>query len=483
MHRLPAGPPARRRQTGRFAENAPTPFPPKLPLTTPDHASHRAADAAPAARVPASPRRLVALALALSLGAAVSLGITRFAYGLLLPPMRADLGWSYTLAGAMNTANALGYLLGALVTPRLMQRAGPSALLVGGAVLASVFMALSGFFTAAAPLLVQRLLAGVASALVFIAGGLLAARLGAHDPGRSGFLIGLYYGGTGLGITLSAVLVPAVLDAAAARPHGWAWAWWALAAACLAGSALLRWPGRLLQRMEPPVAPAAPPAPASQALLKQEQTMTTGSAQQAQNAPKTGLTPVSGPAAEWRALRWALGGYTLFGVGYIGYMTFVIALLREQGASGARVTLFYALLGVAVLASSRIWAGLLDRQKGGRALARLNALLGVATVLPALTSAWPLVLASGLLFGAVFLSVVASTTALVRHNLPPERWASGISAFTIVFAAGQIVGPTVVGWIADGPGGLARGLVFSAVALWLGALLAWRQQPLQPGRS
>ena len=42
----------------------------------------------------------IRLALALSLGAAVSLGITRFAYGLLLPPMRADLGWSYTLAGA-----------------------------------------------------------------------------------------------------------------------------------------------------------------------------------------------------------------------------------------------------------------------------------------------------------------------------------------------------------------------------------------------
>ena len=47
-------------------------------------------------------RRLVWIALALSLGAAVSLGITRFAYGLLLPVMRADLGWSYTLAGAMN---------------------------------------------------------------------------------------------------------------------------------------------------------------------------------------------------------------------------------------------------------------------------------------------------------------------------------------------------------------------------------------------
>jgi hypothetical protein len=66
----------------------------------------------------------------------------------------------------------------------------------------------------------------------------------------------------------------------------------------------------------------------------------------------------------------------------------------------------------------------------------------------------------------------------VRHNLPPAQWAGGISAFTIVFAAGQIVGPTIVGWIADGPGGLARGLGFSAGALWLGALLATRQRPL-----
>lgn len=48
------------------------------------------------------------LAVALSMGAAVSLGITRFAYALLLPPMREDLGWTYTLAGAMNTVNALG---------------------------------------------------------------------------------------------------------------------------------------------------------------------------------------------------------------------------------------------------------------------------------------------------------------------------------------------------------------------------------------
>jgi predicted MFS family arabinose efflux permease len=398
--------------------------------------------------------RALWLALALSLGAAISLGITRFAYGLLLTPMRADLGWSYTLAGGMNTANALGYLLGALVTPALMRRMGPPRLLLAGAVLASVFMVLSGFFTAATPLLLQRLLAGVASAFVFIAGGLLAARLGSVVPGRSGLFLGLYYGGTGWGIVLSALVVPAVLEAAHAVPHGWAWAWWALALLCVLATAMLCWPARQLAEVGVVAAVGTPSA----------------------NAPTESSHATR--SFRWRDFGFALAGYGMFGVGYIGYMTFVLALLREQGASGNALTLFYTLLGLAVLASSRIWAGLLERSRGGGALALLNTLLGVATLLPAVTSSWPVVLASGLVFGGVFLSVVAATTALVRHNLPAAAWASGISAFTIVFAGGQIVGPTVVGWIADGPGGLARGLVFSTAAVWLGALLALRQKPL-----
>jgi len=36
-----------------------------------------------------------------------------------------------------------------------------------------------------------------------------------------------------------------------------------------------------------------------------------------------------------------------------------------------------------------------------------------------------------------------------------------------------------VGWIADGPGGLQRGLLFSSAALLIGAVLAWQQKPVQ----
>jgi len=404
----------------------------------------------------------LAVALVLSLGAAVSLGITRFAYGLLLPPMRADLGWSYTLAGAMNTANAAGYLVGALSAPWLMRRAGVPRVLVGASLLASVFMAGSGFFTHAAPLLAQRLLAGVTSAWVFVACGLLAARLGQWHPTRSGLMLGVVYGGVGWGIVLSALAVPGVLAAHATEPHGWAW-WW-LALACVLATAALVWP--------------------AQFFMKKEASALDGVAKTAINisadAPHAPAPPMPMPtASHWvRRLAFAMAGYACFGVGYIGYMTFVIALLRDQGVSPADITLFYALLGAAVVASGRLWAGLLDRAKGGGALALLNALLGVATVLPAVTTAWPLLLLSGVMFGGVFLSVVASTTALVRHNLPVAQWPAGISAFTIVFAVGQIFGPSAVGWIADGAGGLARGLLCSALALWLGALLAWRQRPL-----
>ncbi len=394
----------------------------------------------------ASPHRLMALAFAMSLGAAISLGITRFSYGLLLPPMRHDLNWSYALAGAMNMANAGGYFLGAVATPVLMRWFGASLVLMVGAALASGFMVLSGFLTDVQPLLILRCLAGFASALLFVAGGLLAARLGARNPLRAGLLLGVYYGGTGIGIAISSFVVPWVLQATADQLHGWRWAWWALGGLCVLASGVLVWPARVMALWD--VHRDTP-------------------AEHAANVAHGFV---------WRRFTFGLAAYGLFGVGYIGYMTFVVALLRTQGRSAGEVSVFYGLLGLAVVASSRIWARLLDRYKDGRPMALLNTLLGIATLIPATTQYWPMVLSSGAMFGAVFLSVVAASTALVRHNVGHTAWPAGIGVFTAVFAAGQIVGPGVVGWIADGSGGLERGLVFSALALWVAAALAYQQR-------
>ncbi|MDP4302408.1 YbfB/YjiJ family MFS transporter [Leptothrix discophora] len=403
-------------------------------------------------------------ALGLALAAAVSLGLARFAYGLVLPAMRAELGWSYFLAGAMNTANAAGYLVGALLMPRLLRHHDARALLLWGGWGSALLLAAHAFTRSDAVLLVLRTLCGCASAASFVCGGLLAARLAtasmpaaAVSPDgasshHAGLILGLYYGGVGLGIIAASLGVPALVGAVPSPPWtGWPGAWLLLGALAALFTATT---ARLTRRLRSPPSAAA-----------------TGSAR---------------ASAAWRPMGWLLAGYLMFGLGYIGYMTFVVTLLREQGRSTGEIVAFYSLLGAGVCASSWLWAGLLQRHRDGRPLARLNTLLGLATALPVL-AAWiggaaPLVWLSGLLFGSVFLSVVASTTAFVRHNLPQAAWPAGISAFTILFAAGQIVGPGLTGRVADAAGGvvagLTRGLAVSAGVLLLGGLLARRQRAL-----
>lgn len=375
------------------------------------------------------------VAAALALGAAVSLGLARFSYALLLPPMRADLAWSYLTAGAMNTANAAGYMLGALLMPRALAHWGARPLLIAGSVSAAVLLAAHGLATADPLLYALRVLTGAASAATFVSGGLLAARL---TGAPSGLVLGIYYGGTGAGIIASALLVPALTLVPGG--HGWRGAWVALGGAALVATAVA--------------------ARATRGLKGEVSTSN------------------AGLSFRWSSLGFGLASYFLFGLGYIGYMTFVVTLLREQQLSHGVVNVFYGVLGACVIASSFVWAGLLQRHRSGRPMAVLNALLAVATVLPVLSTHPVAVFVSGALFGGVFLSVVASTTALVRHNLAPAAWPAGIAAFTIVFAAGQIVGPSLVGWLADGAGGLRAGLAVSAGVLALGAALASCQKGL-----
>ncbi len=371
-------------------------------------------------------------AFALALATAVSLGLARFSYALLLPPMRADLGWNYFTAGAMNTVNAAGYLAGALLMPAAMRRHDARAVMLAGGWAAALLLAAHGLVRHDAALFTLRALTGVASAASFVGGGVLAARLAGQAAGQAGLVLGIYYGGVGLGIVASSLALPAL-----AWPQGWV----VLGALAALASGLAAAGTRTLAA--PPVAGAA-------------------------RAP-----------LRLGGFAFGLAGYTMFGLGYIGYMTFVITLLREQGLSALAQTAFFVLLGLGVMASPWLWAGLLQRHRGGVPLAVLNALLALATLLPVLSTHPLAVFGSGALFGGVFLSLVASTTALVRHNLAPAAWPAGIAAFTTVFAAGQIVGPSLVGWVADGSGGLARGFVLSAALLALGALLALAQRPLR----
>ena len=152
--------------------------------------------------------KLWLIVLGLSLGPAVSNGFARFAYGLVLPAMRDDLGWSYTAAGWINTANAIGYLLGALMALALISRLGPSFLFIAGMALTALALIMSGLTRDFQVLSFWRIIAGIGGAPVFIAGGVMASALFRDDKAKNALAIAVYFGGGGIGMIICGAALP-----------------------------------------------------------------------------------------------------------------------------------------------------------------------------------------------------------------------------------------------------------------------------------
>ncbi|HEV7217215.1 MAG TPA: YbfB/YjiJ family MFS transporter [Chloroflexota bacterium] len=383
---------------------------------------------------------VLATAAGLALGPAVAIGFARFAYALLLPGMRADLAWTFGQAGAMNTANALGYLFGALVAAATARRFGARPAFASGIVVTAALLLLSAVTTSFPALLLLRVVAGVAGAVTFIAGAGLVAHLGGREAGRSSLLLALYFaGGGGLGIFISALAVNPLLTIA---PHGWRLGW-----ASLGGLSILALLAAVPALRRVDEIPAAP--------------------------------PVAARAGSLQPLLFTFGAYTLFGAGYIAYITFIVALLRAEGAGSGIISVFWALLGLAAIASPVLWGPVLARLAGGRGLALTMLVLALGAILPVANPSGVAALLSALLFGGSFLNVVTAVTTVARRVLPPPAWTGGIAALTVVFAIGQCIGPLLSGVLADRSGGLRLGLALSAGLLLLGALVALGQRQRQ----
>jgi len=378
------------------------------------------------------------VALGLAMGPAVALGLARFAYALLLPAMRTDLGWSFSTAGVMNTANALGYLAGALAAAPLGRRVGSRAAFVGGLVVTVLALVASAASANLGLLLVLRVLAGVAGAVSFVVGAGLAAHAGArHGPRRAAVVLGVYFAGGGAGIAVSGLVIPTLLAHTSAGV-GWRVGW-----LLLGGLALLA---------------TASSLPAVRAV----------------DAPRLSRDRVD----RWpvRSLLVLLGAYTLFGAGYIAYMTFIVAFLKREGAGSGEISSFWVVLGVAAIIGGFAWGPLFDRLRGGRGPAVVLAVVTAGALLPLLSASTAAVFGSAVLFGASFLAVVTAVTALARTSLHARHWTPAIATLTVAFAVGQCTGPVLAGLLSDGPNGVRTGLALSVGVLAAATLLA----PLQP---
>ena len=372
---------------------------------------------------------------ALSLGPAVSNSFARFAYALMLPAMRADLGLNYSQAGALNTANAIGYLGGALFAARYVSALGNRRLFCTGmvaTVIAILGSGLTGDFVAQLSL---RTVAGVGGAMVFICGAVLASNIFPDRPRLASSAIAVYFGGAGAGILLSGAGVPPLL--AIAGDDAWRSAWLAIGIVSALFAVFAIWAARQIDE------------------------------------PSSGARGGAWPIAELRA---ALASYFLFGAGYIAYMTFVVAWMVSHGRAALDVSLTWGTLGIATLVAPLAWRVPRARWRAATVLAASGVVLGIGAALPLVSTSRPAMLMSAVFFGGAMFTAPAAVTDLVKTSLPKTSWGSAVSVFTVVFAIGQAIGPVLTGWLADVPQSLQAGLAGSVAILVVASATAMRQR-------
>lgn len=384
------------------------------------------------------PNRMLIL-LGLAFGVCITSGFARFAYGLILPSMRDDLGWGFTQAGWINTANALGYLLSAVVSVGLFRRFPQERLFAWGVVLTTLTLVASGLTRDFWVLSFWRFASGVFAAPVFIAAGALASNLFGADQRRNAMSIALTFGGGGLGMVLAALAFPPLF---AIWGHSvWPVAWLSMGVASVVMAPLSLWAARQL------------------------------------HTPVRGLDDA--PAPLLRTMRFEMAGYFMFAVGYIVYLTFLSAWMRTLGAGPWMVSLVWCIVGICTLLSSFVWRGLIGRFQSGVPLALTNACVAVAILLPVVFPTIAGLLVSSALFGLTVFMPPTSVTSFIRQNNPPDTWGRLMSIYTVLFAVGQCIGPIAAGLIGDAFDNIGYGLIAAAGILAVGSLCGALQRRLE----
>ena len=306
--------------------------------------------------------------------------------------MHTQAGLSPALGADLATANFIGYLAGALAGIAVPAVVRSAAVLRGSLLVLVATLALMPLTHDGTAWFLLRLVAGAASALIFViavSAMLSGVREHAHH------LVGWAFGGVGAGIALSGLLVVAVQAAST-----WQAAWWTCAAlaALLAGVA---WP----------LAPE----------------------------PEPGSSEAAGQTERPLTHRWflaLLASYTFEGIGYIIAGTFLVAAI-QQGVPGRLGSGAWIVVGLAALPSCALWTRLARRWSRPALLLTSLTIQAVGIALPALLGGATPALVSAVLFGATFMGVSTIALSIGAHLQVPRA----VALLTAGYSAGQILGP------------------------------------------
>jgi predicted MFS family arabinose efflux permease len=380
--------------------------------------------------LPATPADAVMTAFGGLLAVAAGIGIGRFVYTPILPPMVEALGLSKSQAGLIASANFLGYLIGALLAALPTLAGSRRTWLLGALALSAATTAAMGLSETMPAFLVLRFVGGLASAFVLILASTVVLEHLAEV--RRGGLSALHFAGVGSGIAVSAALVATLMR------FGQSWQELWLASAALSVMALVA-VAMLLPSRAPPARPLGP-------------------------ATETAVDP---------HLRRLVIAYGLFGLGYIITATFLVAIVRGTPAIRALEPVIWIVFGLSAAPSIALWTWIAARLGIPRTFA-LACLVEAAGVLASV--AWQSTLGvfvAAILVGGTFMGLTA--LGLIRARAlatgDPRR---ALALMTGAFGLGQIVGPVFAGIVSDRLGTFTVPSLAAVAALLLAAVLVRR---------
>lgn len=378
----------------------------------------------------------LALSPAATLGAtgfaliAVCYGFARFAFGLFLPQIDAELSLSSTLSGLISGGAFLGYCIAIALSAFLTERVGPRAVAIVAALIAAAGMAGIAAAPSAPWLAGAVMLAGSSTGLA--SPPLAAAVTAAVKPDRQNATNTVINAGTGAGVVLSGPV-------ALMMGEQWrlAYAGFAVVAVGLAFAAAFTLP-RGLQRA---------------------------------------TTSTQGMPSLTSALRRLIAAAFLTGAASTAIWSFgaqLVALRLDWSSAGAG--LLWIAIGAAGIAGAS--AGHLIARFGMdrvhhiflAAMAAGILMIGIADTSAALT------LGGGLLFGAAYI-MLTGVYLLWGVRALPDRPATGVTIAFLALAIGQTAGAAVFGLLMEHLTANYAVVIFSCLALTAGIARAEEANP------
>ncbi|MBP0617634.1 YbfB/YjiJ family MFS transporter [Jiella mangrovi] len=366
----------------------------------------------------------VKLLLGGSLTLAIVMGVGRFLYTPLLPLMQRQYGFGPDVAGLIASANFAGYFAGSMLAALASRGLARRIAFQAGLVASVATTILMGFTSDLTVWLVLRTISGIASAFAMIsAAGIVADQLAkVGEEGRLAWV----FGGVGAGIAASGLVVHLLVETLASSTL------WVL----IGGLTAALVPFVLVLLRERPLPPSRRPADSRRRVA--------------------------------RALPFwpLLAGYTLQGLGYSVFATFIVALIKSRPGIEALGDWVWIITGLSILPSCLFWSRIAERIGFSMALviAYVAQIVGVA--LPVASGAPVAAILGAVLFGGTFIAITLLTMPLGRHGLGGR----GFAVLTAGFGLGQMIGPYVAGLLVAGEADYTLPLAASAGVLTLGLI-------------